>query len=107
MKTGVSAAVGGMSVIIIVGILQANEGVMGKQDFGRKGSIQQVKSDHEMELMNIEGVQGVGIGLDNEKDQEVIKVYVDKKTTAVQEKIPAELEGFPVSIEVSGELRAF
>ncbi len=72
-----------------------------------RSSIDQVKAAHEDELMKIEGVQGVGVGLDERRDQLVIKIYVDEKTKAVQEKIPVELEGYPVQIEVTGEFRAF
>jgi hypothetical protein len=54
--------------------------------------------------LNIEGVEGVGIG--EESGQLVIKVYVVKKTRSLQESIPSQLDGYPVSIEVTGEFHA-
>lgn len=80
---------------------------MGKTSRADKPTIEQVKSKHERELLKIEGVQGVGIGLDNDKDRQVIKIYADKKTKALQERVPTELEGYPVQIEVSGEFHSF
>ncbi len=70
----------------------------------KRSPIEQVKAKHEMRLLRIEGVEGVGIG--EEADQLVIKVYVAKKTKALQESIPARIEGYPVRIEVSGEFHA-
>jgi len=69
-------------------------------------SIQQVKKDHELDLLNIDGVTGVGIGERDDKTK-VIKVYVVKKTPDINKKIPADLEGHPVQIETTGEFHAF
>jgi hypothetical protein len=80
---------------------------MGRNGMGGKISIEQVKARHELDLLRIEGVQGVGVGLDEKGQQEVIKVYVNKKTPLLQQRIPSEIEGFPVDVEVSGEFRAF
>jgi len=71
---------------------------------GKRESIEQVKSKYEMEWLRIEGVEGVGIGEENEKP--VIRVYVAKKTKTIQEKVPSQIEGYPVRIEVSGEFHA-
>jgi hypothetical protein len=64
-------------------------------------SIKQVKQQHEMDLLSIDDVEGVGIGEEN--DRPVIKVYVAGKTRELEERLPRELEGYPVRIEVSGE----
>ena len=67
-------------------------------------SIEHVKRVHEAELFAIDGVEGVGIGEDDD-DKEFIRVYVrDKETTA---KIPKLLEGFLVKTLVSGEFEAY
>lgn len=79
---------------------------MPKSSSTKKKSIEAVKAAHEMKLMDIEGVQGVGIGQQAKADGLAIKVYVDNKTKALQEKLPKELEGHPVEIEVSGEFNA-
>ncbi len=66
--------------------------------------IEQVKAKHETQLLTIEGVEGVGIG--EELSKRVLKVYVVKKTKTLQEKIPSQIEGYPVRIEVTGEFHA-
>jgi len=70
----------------------------------KKPTIEKVKEKHENKLMSIEGVQGVGIG--EESGKLVIKLYVDKKTKSLQDKIPMQIEGYPVRIEVSGKFVA-
>ena len=79
---------------------------MPKPSSKKQRAIEEVKAAHEMRLMNIEGVQGVGIGQQGKGDGLAIKVYVDNKTKSLQEKLPKELEGHPVEIEVSGEFHA-
>ena len=66
--------------------------------------IEQVKRSHEQRLLSIDGVTGVGIGQD-ELGNEVIMVYV--LNAEVQKKVPQELDGFMVRIEVTGEIDAF
>ena len=66
--------------------------------------IEHVKRVHEAEPFAIEGVEGVGIGEDDD-GKEFIRVYVrDKQTTA---KVPKMFEGFPVKTHVSGEFDAY
>jgi hypothetical protein len=67
-------------------------------------TIEQVKDRYTSNLMSIEGVVGVAIGL--EQDQPVIKVYVSAADGDLQTRVPRELEGYPVSIESTGEIRA-
>lgn len=66
--------------------------------------IEHVKRVHEAELFLIDGVEGVGIGED-EDGNEFIRVYVRDKETAVR--VPKSLEGFPVKTYVSGEFDAY
>ena len=79
--------------------------IMRKGPVAKKLTIEKIKAKHEPQLLGIEGVAGVGIGEDLGKP--VIKVYVVRKTKSLQEKIPAQIEGYPVSVEVSGEFHAF
>ena len=59
---------------------------------------------HVDELMAIPGVVGVAVGaLDDGKP--CIMVLVVKKTPKSEKLIPRAIEGFPVRIEVSGEIR--
>ncbi len=66
--------------------------------------INEVKEAHTAELMAIPGVVGVYIGaLDNGKL--CIGVMVIKKTPELEKKIPKNLEGHPVEIEETGEIK--
>ena len=71
----------------------------------KKVTIEQVKAKYENQLLNIEGVEGVGIG--KEKGKPVIKIYIIRKTKELQKKIPAHLEDYPLSIEVTGEFHVY
>ncbi len=54
-------------------------------------------------VMSLPGVTGTMIG---ECDGEpCIKVLVVRKTEDLTQKIPSEFEGYPVELEVAGELR--
>jgi hypothetical protein len=64
-------------------------------------TIEQVKDQHVTELMSIEGIEGVGIG--EEEDRPVIKIYVSNASRELRQQVPTELEGYPVRIEVTGE----
>jgi len=69
-------------------------------------TIEQVKEKYEMQLLtSIEGITGIGIG--SESGKPVIKVYVENESVAQDAKIPRQLEGYPVSIEVTGEFHAY
>lgn len=67
-------------------------------------TIQEVQDAHTLEWMAIPGVVGTGIGLCDEDP--CIKVFVARRTEEIEERIPEEVEGYPVRIEVSGEFRA-
>jgi hypothetical protein len=66
--------------------------------------ITQVMDAHVDELMAIPGVVGVAIGALKD-GQPCILVLVVRKTAENRRLIPAEIEGYPVKIEVSGEIR--
>jgi hypothetical protein len=63
-----------------------------------------VKEDHAGELMKLPGVVGVYVGaLDDGKA--CIGVMVVRRTRELTEQIPRTLEGYPVRIEESGEIK--
>lgn len=67
-------------------------------------SIEEVIKEHSEDLMSLPGVVGVGQGLcDNNL---CIKVYIIKSTPELDNKIPTLLEGYKVSIEITGGIRA-
>ncbi|MGE5431712.1 MAG: hypothetical protein ACM3QX_11595 [Syntrophomonadaceae bacterium] len=78
--------------------------VMDTLKMQHKRSIEEVMNAHTDELMAIPDVNGVYIG-ELEDGQECITVMVTKKTELHKKKIPGKLEGYPVVIEETGEVR--
>lgn len=66
--------------------------------------IEAVLREHTKKLMSLSGVVGTAQGLCDNKP--CIKIYVIKRTPELDEKIPDILEGYPVIIEETGEIRA-
>jgi GH24 family phage-related lysozyme (muramidase) len=67
--------------------------------------IRQVKAKHERSWRAIEGVVAVGIGTTSDGTIGVI-ISVREMTREVRERIPARIEGVPIEVEVTGEIRA-
>ena len=59
---------------------------------------------HARDLLAIPGVVGVAQG--ERGNRPCLKVFVIQKTRELEQKIPATLEGYPVVIEETGEIRA-
>ncbi len=67
-------------------------------------TIEQVLKEHTTQLMSLSGVVGVAQSLCN--GQDCIKVYVVQMSPELERKIPKELDGYAVDIEVTGEFKA-
>jgi hypothetical protein len=67
-------------------------------------SIQEVKDTWEKRLMDIPGVMGIGISLTKDRRERCIKVYANREASVA--KIPREIEGYPVEVEVRKPFRA-
>ncbi len=67
-------------------------------------TIEDVLKQHTDRLMALPGVVGTAIGECEGKP--CIKVLVVKKSPELLKKIPSNLEGFPVVVEETGEIRA-
>ena len=65
--------------------------------------IEEVLKNHTDDLMAIPGVVGIGQGLCNYKP--CIKVFAIKKTPELEDRIPHELDGYPIIIEETGEIQ--
>jgi hypothetical protein len=91
-------------VIIGIGCNSTQQKKMEKESMKPAKDINTVKEAHTPELMNIHGVVGVYIG---ETDDGVafIGVMVKKKTPEIDRKIPQKLEGYPVHVEETGEIK--
>lgn len=67
-------------------------------------SIKKAKSRLEQELLKDKNVQGVGIT--EERGEPVILVYAVRKSKVLMDKLPSEVEGYKVKVEVTGEIKA-
>ncbi len=67
-------------------------------------TIQQVQEEHTAEWMAIPGVIGTAIGQCEGKP--CILILTASNTEQVRRKIPATVEGYPVVVQYSGEVRA-
>jgi hypothetical protein len=67
-------------------------------------AIDDVLKAHSKTIMSIPGVVGTGYGL--YEDKPCIKVFVIKKSAALDQGLPDSLEGYPVVIEEIGEVKA-
>jgi hypothetical protein len=67
-------------------------------------TIEAVLGERTAELMSIPGVVGTAQGIFNGKP--CIVVYVIRKTFELQKRIPANLDGYPVVIEETGEIKS-
>lgn len=65
----------------------------------------EVLSKHHDELMSIEGVTGVGET--ESQGQPAISIMVKQLTPELKAKLPRDLDGVPVKIDVTGEVDAF
>jgi len=70
-----------------------------------KKTIEQVQEAYTNQWMEVPGVQGTGIGLFEGKP--CIKIFSSKKAEELRGKIPSDVEGYPVIIEVTGTFQAF
>jgi hypothetical protein len=68
-----------------------------------KQPIEDVLSRHAPQLMEIEGVVGVGQGL-TDSGEDCLKVLVVADTPELRRRIPTSLEGYPVVLRPTGEL---
>ena len=66
-------------------------------------TISVVLREHTASLMALPGVVGTAEGRCNGKP--CIKVYVKEKSQEIVKQIPAEIEGYPVTIQETGEIR--
>jgi hypothetical protein len=70
-----------------------------------KRDINAVLRDHDKELMAIPNVVGVYVGVLSDGQTQCLKVMLAKKSVEAEKAIPKSIEGYPVVIEVTGEIR--
>lgn len=74
------------------------------QSMGERRPIDEVLRDHDQEILAIPGVSMIYVGVDSEGEP-CLKVGVVQATPEVEERIPKTLEGWPVLVEETGEVR--
>jgi hypothetical protein len=67
--------------------------------------INAVLRDHDRQLMALANVIGVYVGLLDDGKTPCLKVMLSKRSPETDRAIPRTIEGYPVIIEVSGEIR--
>lgn len=94
------------SVLWVVAILVA----CGSQETTRlqtgampEKTISGVLKEHTVSLMALPGVVGTAEGRCDGKP--CIKVYVKEKSAEIVKQVPAQIEGYPVTIQETGEIR--
>ena len=85
-------------------MIRGPEHVSGPHFFMPEKSLKQVLKERAGELMEVPGVVGVGESLCD--GEPCIRVMVVARTPELEQRIPGRLEGYRVSIRVSGEFRA-
>src|SRR5437762_12776478 len=79
---------------------------MAQQNSGTpKRDINDVLRAHDKELLAIPGVVGVYVGLLDDGKTSCLKVMLAQKSAEAERAIPKTIDGYPVVIEVSGEIR--
>ena len=69
-----------------------------------ESSLEQARRRNERSLMAIDGVTGVGLGRTPTGDDAIV-VYL--RHAAARKRLPATVEGYPVVVEVTGEIDAY
>ena len=70
-----------------------------------KRDINAVLATHGKELLTIPDVVGVYVGTLEDRRTLCLRVILARKNPETERKIPRSIEGYPVHIEVSGEIR--
>ncbi len=96
--------IGTVALIGIVGCAKKTVSEAGGQKKMPAKTIEAVLKEHTDKWMSIPGVVGTAIGEFDGKP--CIKVLVVKKTQELTKVIPSRVEGFPVVIQETGEIRA-
>lgn len=71
----------------------------------QKRDINAVLRDHDEELLAIPGVVGVYVALLEDGKTPCLKVMLARESAETTRALPKTLEGYPVVVEVTGEIR--
>lgn len=91
-------ALGAVLALLVLWLVLAEERKM-------PPTIQEAKARHADRLLTLPGVVSLGIGRDGD-GREVIVIGLDQPRPETQARLPAQLEGYPVRVEVIGTVKA-
>ena len=86
-------------LLVIISVCNAGE------DIAMTETIQQVKANHEGQLMSTWGVVSVGIGQD-QNGQSAIIIGVESQDVLNKITLPETLDGYSVKVQIMGTIRA-
>ena len=100
------ASVGCAVVMLITAVACGQNGAEDQREKRpvQEKTIEEALRGHTDSLMSLPGVVGTGQGLCD--GQPCIKVFIVKKTPELLRQIPAEIEGYTVAVEETGEIKA-
>lgn len=70
-----------------------------------KRDINAVLRDHDKALLAIPGVVGVYVAVLEDEKTPCLKIMLARKTPEIERAVPKSIEGYPVVLEVTGEIR--
>ena len=89
-----------IGVIVALGFAE----LMAEIPYPRR-DINAVLAAHDRQLLGLPAVVGVYVGVLADGKTPCLKVMLARPTPETERKIPREIEGYPVVIEISGEIR--
>jgi hypothetical protein len=97
---------GVLSLLLLFVLVASNRPGVAQNDLPvPKRDINAVLASHDKELLAFRGVVGVYVGTLDDRRTPCLKVMLTEKNADSERKIPAAIEGYPVIIEVTGEIR--
>ncbi len=73
----------------------------------RLARLEEIQARHEDELLSLPGVQGLGIGLDENGRDLAFYVDVTEETAELERALPKQIEGVPIRLVKMGEFKFF
>ena len=92
-------------VAAIVLVLACSQSMAQNSSASPKRDINAVLAAHDRELLALPDVVGVYVGVLEDGRTACLKVMLARKNPETERKIPHLLEGYPVIVEVTGEIR--
>ncbi len=90
--------------LLLLTLTAASCGTPRQEETVDKPDIMAVVDAHAPELIKVPGVTAIAVGaLDS--GEPCVRIYVDKLTDALRAKLPTTLDGWPVDVEESGEIK--